>query len=217
MKNRKKLVITLIGVIVLGIGLFVYQTFIKKQLHFKENLTVEINGKFNPNSYISEVEHGSVKDVACQSKNLNIKKLGKYEVTYTYKNREYTTTIQVVDTQKPVFKGLDDLTVSLNTTLDLKAGVEVSDNSLEEIKYKIDDKKIDTSKEGTYEVTYSAKDSSGNKTIAKRKIEVIKKIGSEQQSNEKVVYLTFDDGPSENTKKIMDILGQNMMLKQHFL
>ena len=66
MKNRKKLVITLIGVIVLGIGLFVYQTFIKKQLHFKENMTVEINGKFNPNSYISEVEHGSVKDVACQ-------------------------------------------------------------------------------------------------------------------------------------------------------
>ena len=48
MKNRKKLVITLIGVIVLGIGLFVYQTFIKKQLHFKENMTVEINGKFNP-------------------------------------------------------------------------------------------------------------------------------------------------------------------------
>ena len=138
MKNRKKLVITLIGVIVLGIGLFVYQTFIKKQLHFKENLTVEINGKFNPNSYISEVEHGSVKDVACQSKNLNIKKLGKYEVTYIYKNREYTTTIQVVDTQKPVFKGLDDLTVSLNTTPDLKAGVEVSDNSLEDIQYKID-------------------------------------------------------------------------------
>ena len=55
MKNRKKLVITLIGVIVLGIGLFVYQTFIKKQLHFKENMAVEINGKFNPNSYISEV------------------------------------------------------------------------------------------------------------------------------------------------------------------
>ena len=129
-------------------------------------------------------------------------------MTYTYKNREYTTTIQVVDTQKPVFKGLDDLTVSLNTTPDLKAGVEVSDNSLEEIKYKIDDKKIDTSKEGTYEVTYSAKDSSGNKTIAKRKIEVIKKIGSDKQSNEKVVYLTFDDGPSENTKKIMDILAK---------
>ena len=59
----------MIGVIVLGIGLFVYQTFIKNNCNFKENMTVEINGKFNPNSYISEVEHGSVKDVACQSKN----------------------------------------------------------------------------------------------------------------------------------------------------
>ena len=218
MKNRKKLVITLIGVIVLGIGLFVYQTFIKKQLHFKENLTVEINGKFNPNSYISEVEHGSVKDVACQSKNLNIKKLGKYEVTYTYKNREYTTTIQVVDTQKPVFKGLDDLTVSLNTTPDLKAGVEVSDNSLEDIQYKIDDKNLDTSKEGTYEVTYVAKDSSGNKITVKRKVNVIKKIGSDKQSNEKVVYLTFDDGPSKSvTIPILDILKENNVKATFFV
>ena len=53
-----------------------------------------------------------------------------------------------------------------------------------------------------------AKDSSGNKITVKRKVNVIKKIGSDKQSNEKVVYLTFDDGPSENTKKIMDILAK---------
>lgn len=41
-----------------------------------------------------------------------------------------------------------------------------------------------------------AKDSSGNKITVKRKVNVIKKIGSDKQSNEKVVYLTFD-GPSE--------------------
>ena len=41
---------SLIGVIVLGIGLFVYQTFIKKQLHFKENMTV----------YVSPYEHNAV-------------------------------------------------------------------------------------------------------------------------------------------------------------
>lgn len=28
--------------------------------------------------------------------------------------------------------------------------------------------------------------------------------------NEKVVYLTFDDGPSENTGKILDILKEKM-------
>lgn len=208
MKNKKNIMIGTIVIVLLALGLFIYQKFVKQQLHFKDDLTVEINGKFDPLSYISEVKHGNIKEVTCQSKNLNIKKLGEYEIVYTYKNRDYEAIIQVVDTTKPVFNGLDDLTVSINTTPDLKAGVEVNDNSLEEIKYKIDDKKIDTSKEGTYEVTYSAKDSSGNKTIAKRKIEVIKKIGSEQQSNEKVVYLTFDDGPSENTKKIMDILAK---------
>ncbi len=208
MKSKKRVVIAFVGVVIIGVGLFVYQKFIKKQLHFKENLTVEINGKFNPNDYISEVEHGSIKDVTCQSKNLNIKKLGKYEITYTYKKRDYTTTIQVIDTQKPVFKGVDDLTVSLNTTPDLKAGVKVSDNSLENIQYEIDQQKLDTSKEGTYEVLYKAKDSSGNKTTVKRKIYVVKKIGSNKQSNEKVVYLTFDDGPSANTQKIMDILAK---------
>lgn len=208
MKSKKRVVIAFVGVVIVGVGLFVYQKFIKKQLHFKENLTVEINGKFNPNDYISEVEHGSIKDVTCQSKNLNIKKLGKYEITYTYKKRDYTTTIQVVDTQKPVFKGMDDLNVVLNTTPDLKAGVKVSDNSLENIQYKIDQQKLDTSKEGTYEVIYKATDSSGNKATVKRKVYVIKKIGSNKQSNEKVVYLTFDDGPSANTQKIMDILAK---------
>ena len=208
MKNKKNIAIVSFVVVLLALGLFIYQKFVKQQLHFKDDLTVEINGKFDPLSYISEVENGSIKEVTCQSKNLNIKKLGEYEITYTYKDRDYEAVIQVVDTTKPEFKGLDDLTVSLNTTPDLKAGVEVSDNSLEKIQYKIDSKKLDTSKEGTYEVTYSAKDSSGNKTTAKRKIEVIKKIGSDHQSDEKVVYLTFDDGPSENTQKIMDILAR---------
>lgn len=208
MKNKKNIIIGTIVIVLFALGLFIYQKFVKQQLHFKDDLTVEINGKFEPLSYISEVENGSIKEVTCQSKNLNIKKLGEYEITYTYKGRDYEATIQVVDTTKPEFKGLDDLTVLINTTPDLKAGVAVNDNSLEEIQYKIDDKKLDTSKEGTYEVTYSAKDSSGNKTTAKRKIEVIKKIGSDQQSNEKVVYLTFDDGPSENTQKIMDILAR---------
>lgn len=208
MKNKKNIAIVSCVVVLFALGLFIYQKFVKQQLHFKDDLTVEINGKFDPLSYISEVENGNIKEVTCQSKNLNIKKLGEYEITYTYKDRDYEAVIQVVDTTKPEFKGLDDLTVSLNTTPDLKAGVEVSDNSLEKIQYKIDSKKLDTSKEGTYEVTYSAKDSSGNKTTVKRKIEVIKKIGSEHQSDEKVVYLTFDDGPSENTQKIMDILAR---------
>lgn len=35
-----------------------------------------------------------------------------------------------------------------------------------------------------------------------------KSVGVYEESNEKVVYLTFDDGPSENTQAVMDILDQ---------
>ena len=35
-----------------------------------------------------------------------------------------------------------------------------------------------------------------------------KKIGTFTQSNQKTVYLTFDDGPSENTQKVLDILDK---------
>ena len=34
-----------------------------------------------------------------------------------------------------------------------------------------------------------------------------KTIGSFEPSDEKVVYLTFDDGPSMNTQKVLDILA----------
>ena len=33
-------------------------------------------------------------------------------------------------------------------------------------------------------------------------------VGTTEASDEKTVYLTFDDGPSENTQKVLDILDQ---------
>ena len=59
-------------------------------------------------------------------------------------------------------------------------------------------------------VTYTCKDRSGNKIVAKRKVSVVEKkeIGVYAQTEEKVIYLTFDDGPSKNTKRILDILDK---------
>mgnify|MGYP002224092054 CR=1 FL=1 len=64
--------------------------------------------------------------------------------------------------------------------------------------------KVDFATPGTYVVTYLAKDRSGNETKIERKI----KVKENPDWNEKVVYLTFDDGPSENTGKILDILKE---------
>ena len=62
----------------------------------------------------------------------------------------------------------------------------------------------DISGVGPYIVTYLAKDRSGNETKIERKI----KVKENPDWNEKVVYLTFDDGPSENTGEILDILKE---------
>lgn len=65
-------------------------------------------------------------------------------------------------------------------------------------KIKIDSSKVKAKKEGTYKLTVTATDRSGNK--AKKKISVV------VEEPTKVVYLTFDDGPSENTDKVLKIL-----------
>lgn len=62
---------------------------------------------------------------------------------------------------------------------------------------------VDTSKDGTYLITYEVSDSSGNKSSEQRKV-----IVSQMQTTG-VIYLTFDDGPSSTiTPKILDVLKE---------
>jgi peptidoglycan/xylan/chitin deacetylase (PgdA/CDA1 family) len=78
------------------------------------------------------------------------------------------------------------------------------------------DNKVDTSKEGTYEVIYTITDSSGLVTTTKRSIEVKKKPEPARTSTSSsslgcgeagVIYLTFDDGPNSTyTPVILDVL-----------
>lgn len=68
----------------------------------------------------------------------------------------------------------------------------------------VDHNQVDLNAPGTYTAVYKAKDRSGNETTLERKI-VVKK---NEELTQKIVYLTFDDGPSENTGKILDILKE---------
>lgn len=63
---------------------------------------------------------------------------------------------------------------------------------------------------GEYEVTYTVSDSYGNETSAKRSIYVLPKDRPETVLPQgRVIYLTFDDGPSEYTEKLLEILKRN--------
>ena len=57
---------------------------------------------------------------------------------------------------------------------------------------------VDPNTEGEYEIKYTAVDTSGNTTTVSRMVHVIKPAGT--------VYLTFDDGPSEHTGRLLDVL-----------
>lgn len=63
---------------------------------------------------------------------------------------------------------------------------------------------VNTDVPGTYKVVYQATDRSGNTAELTREV-VVKK---DPDYAAKIVYLTFDDGPSYNTGKILDILDK---------
>lgn len=67
---------------------------------------------------------------------------------------------------------------------------------------------LDTNKIGTYTLTYEVLDSSGNKAVIERKVTVKNRPIYNYSNDSGVIYLTFDDGPSNLTKEILDILDE---------
>lgn len=80
---------------------------------------------------------------------------------------------------------------------DLTANVQVSGS-------------VDTSKMGTNTITYTVTDSNGNVSTANRVVYVYEKqaVANTQNPGDKVVYLTFDDGPSKHTATLLNILDK---------
>ena len=66
---------------------------------------------------------------------------------------------------------------------------------------------VDSSKEGTYKISYTVTDSSNNSSSVERTI-VVKKREVYNTYGDGIVYLTFDDGSSNLTGQILDILDE---------
>lgn len=79
---------------------------------------------------------------------------------------------------------------------DISDSVSISDN-------------ISTYRAGTYTITYSVTDKFGNEASMDRTVtvEAVKQTATTSSGN-KVVYLTFDDGPGAHTQQLLDILDK---------
>ena len=86
-------------------------------------------------------------------------------------------------------------------------GYSAFDNCDEDLTSKVEvNGEVDTSKEGSYIISYSVSDSSGNITNKERTINVRKNVNDASDLTS-IIYLTFNDGPSKTiTPKILDLL-----------
>ena len=203
MKKKKILTITTIIVIVLlGITLFIFlekkdikekessniQTK-EEKINIKENVEVEINSEvlniknFFENSNFSDGEINYFESDKKIKFDTKYNKIGSFKVVMKINDKNYETTLNVVDKLAPTLK-LKELTITLGDKFEINSFVEsCTDNSEEDciLSYK-ENKKY--TKVGTYDVTIIAKDKSDNVVEETTKLIVKnKKTTNETQTN----------------------------------
>lgn len=110
--------------------------------------------------------------------------------------------------------GQEIITLYLNETY-VEPGYQAIDNCDGDITNKVHiSGKVNTAVKGIYELTYSVADSSGHIKEATRIVKVIPK----PEINGKVIYLTFDDGPSASiTPQVLQILKEENVKATFFV
>jgi len=79
------------------------------------------------------------------------------------------------DKEPPTIYGVNDKTIYIGEALSFRAGIKARDNKDGEIDYKVDSSKVNLKKKGTYNVLYTATDTSGN-TATKTSVITVKEL-----------------------------------------
>lgn len=95
------------------------------------------------------------------------------------------------DTEAPTFVGVSDIQVYIGETVSYKKNVTVEDNKDENLTFTVDNSKVNLSKAGTYEVTYTSKDTAGNE--ASKTIKVVVKEKPANYVDEATVNALADE------------------------
>lgn len=135
-------------------------------------------------------------------------------VIYTVTDSSGNTTtverkIRYDDPIPPVLTLKGELSLSFDAGVGsfTEPGWEATDNCDGDISHKVTvSGTVDAATPGTYTLTYTVQDSYGNIATATRTVEV-KKMKPIAPTG-KVIYLTFDDGPSQYTLRLLEILAK---------
>lgn len=171
-----------------------------------KNVEIEVGTNYNDKTKITYLGI-DISDFVDIVGSIDTTTVGEYELTYKWGIKSVTQKIKVVDKTAPKIEMQGGSTIyvqSLDNLDNIDPGVVVTDNYDKDIRAKRERNKIS---ETEYEFVYTATDSSGNVTIEKRRI--VMATG--------VIYLTFDDGPSNVTPEILDILEKNDVKATFFI
>lgn len=169
MRGKISIIVILLFLIITGVVAY----FVTKcPIVFKEeSVKVEINEDFDAVKNILEVKNGKIKDVKINTKDVNYNKLGKYTIVYTYDDKDYEVSVEVVDTKKPKFE-IIDLDLDVGMKIDPKSMVKnIEDATKTTVKFK-EDYQFD--KEGEITVVVQVVDEAGNISEKKAKVKLVK-------------------------------------------
>lgn len=179
-----------------------------------KDLDLDVGMEIKADDFVEKIED-ETKTTVNFAQEYDFSKAGEQKVKIVAEDESHNKTEKIAklnlvkDDEKPTLKGLRDIEVSVGAKIDYMLDIEASDNRDSNPKIEVDSSQVDTSKIGKYQVIYTVSDRSGNKNTYKKQVTVIKKkIQSVTSDGKKVVYLTFDDGPSNQTKRILDILDK---------
>ena len=147
----------------------------------------------------------------------NSQEPGEYTYIYTVADSSgnigtITRIVRVLDVSGPniILSGGRQLYLKIGSTYAEK-GYQAIDNKDGDLTAQVSvSGTVDTTRPGNYTITYTVTDSSGNTSTVTRSVYVYEKQAESMVVNpgDKVVYLTFDDGPSQHTAALLDILDK---------
>lgn len=148
-----------------------------------EDIELKVNSKLVENVKATDKEDGDLTSKITKTKNtVDISKAGTYEITYSVTdsyNQTTTKTIKVVvlGDEAPIINA-EDKEILINKDFNPLTGVTATDKEDGNLtdKITVKENKVDTTREGTYTVTYQVEDSYKNKTTKTVNIKVVKEL-----------------------------------------
>ena len=179
--------------------------------------TIVKGQKINKTKLVGEVIDESKTKVILDQK-YKFNKPGEYEIGVcvkdSYRNQTCKKTkviVQPKDKEAPVISGLTPLVITQGQEVNYDTGVSISDSIDQNPTYSIDFADFDNKTVGVYQIKYNAVDFQGNKSTYSREVTV-----KEIEESTKIIYLTFDDGPSINTPKVLEVLSRYQVKASFF-